>query len=221
METPEWDERGERGESLPRSAFLLTFDLRKERLHNKGQLGYLVRAAALAELLLGGNLADEAGKALALSPPRRHAGPLQELLWEQISQSEPRPWRHWVRKESTRSYRLVRDELAAAGLIQVESRRILLIPVCRITPRRPYLSRRLAERVGRAVLGGLPIGRVDQDIRVLSALAAAVRLRVVLSGRDWSRGKARIAELSEPVEPISTALRKTVEAAQAATYSGG
>jgi hypothetical protein len=62
------------GESLTRSTFLLAFDLRKEKLTQRDVLGYLLRAAALAELLLAGNLADESGKARARTAPAAEPG---------------------------------------------------------------------------------------------------------------------------------------------------
>ncbi|MFG1706359.1 GPP34 family phosphoprotein [Nonomuraea sp. M3C6] len=213
--------RAKRGESLPRSAFLLAFDLRKEKLANRRELGYLLRAAALAELMMGGNLADESGKARAVTAPAADAGSLQVAVWEQIASSPPRSWRGWIGKDRSHAYRLVRDELAAAGLIRVERRRILLFPVERITPRRPYVSRRLAERVGRAVRGSQPIGRLGPDVRVLAALAIAARLKAALSRRERHLHKERIEQLSKPVGPIATALRKSVEAARRDASGGG
>ncbi|MFG6200255.1 GPP34 family phosphoprotein [Nonomuraea sp. JJY05] len=200
-------------ESLTRSAFLLAFDLRKEKLIQRGALGYLLRAAALADLLLAGNLADESGKARALTAPAAGPGSLPAVVWEQISSSPPHPWRWWVEKDSGKALRLVRDELAAARMISVGRRRILLFPVERITPRKAYLSRRLAERVGRAIRGGRPVGRLDEDVRVLAALATAAGLRTVVpSWRETRLRRDRIQQLSAPVEPIATALHKIIEA---------
>lgn len=209
------------GDSLAGSAFLLAFDLRKEKLTQRGELGYLLRAATLAELLLAGNLADESGKARALTAPAAEPGSLRAVVWEQISSSPPRSWRRWVRKDNGKAVRMVRDELAAAQMISVERRRILLFPVERITPRKPYVSRRLAERVGRAIRGGRPVGHLDEDVRVLAALATAAGLKTVApSWREARLQRDRIQQLSAPVEPIATALRKNVEAARAAAASG-
>jgi hypothetical protein len=206
--------RVKQGESLTRSAFLLAFDLRKEKLTQRGELGYLLRAATLAELLLAGNLADESGKARALTAPAAEPGSLRAVVWEQISNSPPRSWRRWVQKDHGKAVRVVRDELEAARMISVERRRILLFPLERITPRKAYLSRRLAERVGRAIRGGQPVGRLDEDVRVLAALATAARLKTVVpSWRETRLRRDRIQQLSVPVEPIATALRKSVEAA--------
>ncbi|MGW2150781.1 GPP34 family phosphoprotein [Nonomuraea bangladeshensis] len=206
-------------ESLTRSAFLLAFDLRKDRLTERGALGYLLRAAALAELLLAGNLADESGKARALTAPAVEPGSLPAVVWEQIANSPPRSWRRWVQKDHGKAVGVVRDELAAARLISVERRRVLLFRVERITPRKAYVSRRLIERVGGAIRGGRPVGRLDDDVRVLAALATAARLSTVVASRRETRSD-RIQQLSAPVEPIATALRKSVEAARAA-YSAG
>lgn len=209
------------GESLTRSTFLLAFDLRKEKLTQRDVLGYLLRAAALAELLRAGNLADESGKARARTAPAAEPGSLPAVVWEQISSSPPRSWQRWVQKDHGKAVHVVRDELAAARVISVERRRILLFPVERITPRKAYLSRRLAERVGRAIRGGRPVGHLDEDVRVLAALATAARLKTVVpSWRETRLLRDRIQQLSAPIEPIATALRKSVEAAKAASSSG-
>ncbi|MEV0615288.1 GPP34 family phosphoprotein [Nonomuraea sp. NPDC050404] len=210
-------------ETLTRSAFLLAFDPRKERLVNRGSLGYLLRAAALAELLLAGNLADEAGKARTLTAPS-HARPgsLRAVIWKQIADSPPRSWRRWVGKDHTKAVGVVRDELVADRLIRVERHRVLLVfPVERILPRRAYMSRRLTEHVVRAVRGGQPVGRLDQDIRVLAALAVAADLRGMPAAREVHRHKERIEQLSAPVEPVATALRKSVQAAKSNYAASG
>ncbi|MEO3873897.1 GPP34 family phosphoprotein [Nonomuraea sp. B12E4] len=212
--------RAKRGESLTKSVFLLAFDLRKEKLVNRRELGYLLRAAALAELMMSGNLADESGKARAVSAPA-DPDPLRAAVWEQIANSPPKAWQRWIRMDRRHAFRLVRDALAADRLIRVEQRRILLFRVERITLRRPYVSRRLADRVGRAIRGGRPVSRIESDVRALAALAAAARLKTVLLTGDRRRQKERIAALSTPIEPITTALRESVDAAARQGTAGG
>jgi hypothetical protein len=46
------------------------------------------------------------------------------------------------------------------------------VPITRITPREAYLSRRLVERVGRAIRSDQPVGHLDEDVRVPAAPAA-------------------------------------------------
>ncbi|MFF4623553.1 GOLPH3/VPS74 family protein [Nonomuraea jabiensis] len=205
----------QQGESPPRSVFLLAFDLRKERPANRRRLGCLLRAAALAELMTSGSLADESGKARAVTAPAA-PGRLQAAVWEQIAGSPPRSWESWIRKDHAQAYRLVRDELEAARLVRVERHRVLLFPVERVTPRKPHLSRRLAERVARAVHGSRPVSRLSPDVRVLAALVAAARLETVLPGREWRRHQRRVEQLSAPIEPITTALRKNVQGTESA-----
>lgn len=126
-----------------------------------------------------------------------------------------------MQKDNGKAVRVVSDELAAARIIRVERRRILLFPVQRITLRKAYLSRRLAERVGRAIRGGQPVGHLDEDVRVLAALATAARLKTVVpSWWETRLRRDRIQQLSAPVEPIATALRKSIEAARAASEAG-
>ncbi|MCF6470326.1 GPP34 family phosphoprotein [Nonomuraea sp. MG754425] len=209
-------------ETLTRAAFLLAFDLRKERLANRGVLGYLLRATTLAELLLAGDLADDSGRARAVTAPAG-AGPksLRAIVWEQISASPPRPWRHWVGKDHTKAVHLVRDELAADRLIRVERHWVLVFPVQRIVPRKAYLSRRLAERVGRAVRGSRPVARVERKLGALAALAVTARLKGVVDEREAHLHRDRIRQLATPVEPIVTALHKNIETAQYMKTSGG
>ncbi|WP_283135912.1 GPP34 family phosphoprotein [Rhizohabitans arisaemae] len=208
------------GESLTQSAFLLAFDLRKGELTQRIELGHLLRATALAELLLAGNLADESGKARALTAPAAEHGALRAMVWEQVSDSKPRSWYRWVHDNGT-AVLMVRDELAAARVINVERRRVLLFPVERITLREESPARSLAERVGRAIRGGRPVADLDEDIRVLAALAAAAQLESVLpSGREARPLRDRIRQLSAPIEPITTALRQCAEAARTAAASG-
>ncbi|MFL6056949.1 MAG: GPP34 family phosphoprotein, partial [Actinoallomurus sp.] len=49
--------------SLPARLYLLAYDLDKERMTSRTQLGLVLRAAALADLYLDRRLADEDGKA--------------------------------------------------------------------------------------------------------------------------------------------------------------
>ncbi|MEV0588627.1 GPP34 family phosphoprotein [Nonomuraea sp. NPDC050310] len=207
------------GESLAESVFLLAFDVRKQRLAGLSDLGYVVRAAVLAEFLLNGNVADEGGKVRPLTPPVAPTA-LEAAVWEQLSASPPRSWSRWINKNATLAYRLVRDELVAARLVHVEHRRILFFPVQRVTPRRPYVSRRLAERVTSAARGGQPVGRLPQELRALAALAAAAKMTTVLSQREWRQYRKRTDELSAPIEPITTALRKTLASHHSSDAAG-
>ncbi|MER6002763.1 hypothetical protein ABT120_29620 [Nonomuraea angiospora] len=60
---------------------------------------------------------------------------------------------------------------------------LLLFPVERITPRQPYLSRSPAERVGRAIRGGQPVGHLHEGIRVLAVPGTAARFKTAARTR--------------------------------------
>jgi len=201
--------------------FLLAFDPQRGKLTARGELAHMVRAAALADLVLNGHLTDEGGKPAAGGYPGQ-LDPVLMQVWEQISQASPKSWRRWIGKDRRRTYLSVRDQLAEARVLKLERRRIAgLIPYTRVVLRETGTARRLNERVGRAVRGSEPAYRVDPETAALAALASAAQLRVALSGKDRRRFKDRIRRLGERIEPISTALRKTISAQRAAAASGG
>lgn len=208
-------------ESLPAQLFLLAFDLRKERLTGRSELGYLLRAAALAELLMHGHLVHTSGKACVASTPA-DLYPASAAVWTQIAQAPPRSWRRWIGTDRKLVFDLACDELAIAGVIKVERRRVLgVFPYTEITLRRPYVARRLHEQVGGAIRGGHPVKRIDPTIRALAALAAAGELSVVIGWTERLRYKARLTQLTEPIEPVTTALHKTITAQRYTDVSVG
>ncbi|MBK1783152.1 GPP34 family phosphoprotein [Prauserella sp. ASG 168] len=210
--------------TLPARALLLAFDRRKQKLTGKGQLGHLLRAAALAELVLHGHLTDDGDKAHPVTAPPGPADSVLRHVWDQIEQDPPRAWRRWVAKDRARTMELVHAELVAARVVRVERHRVLgLFPATRVTLRQPHVARRLGEQVGRAVRGSQPVGRVDREIGALAALASAAQLAAVFSGRERRRFTGRIGELGGgSVAPVVTALRKAVSAQHtAAAHSGG
>ncbi|WP_020665990.1 GOLPH3/VPS74 family protein [Amycolatopsis nigrescens] len=209
-----------RPESLPAKVFLLSYDIRRQRLTGRGELGCVLRAAALAELLLHGQLVDDAGKPRATTAPSSE-DPLLTAVWEQIAHGSPRSWRRWVGKDQRHAVGLVLDRLAADGTLRVEPRRVLgVFPGRKLTLRQHVFAKRLGEQVTGAVKGAQAASRVDRDIGVLAALAAAGRLRLVLNTIERRRCKARITELGKPAKPVVTALRKTIDAKHAAAAAG-
>lgn len=208
-------------ESLPAKLFLLAFDSRRGRLTARDELGYLLRAAALAELVLNGRLRDEGGKAVA--GDRVPGGdPVLDELWAEVEAGGARSWRRLVERDRKRTFRAVRDQLAGARVVQLEDARFLgLFPYTRVVLRDSRYARRIAEQVGRAIRGGQPQDRVPQDAAVLAALAAAGQLKVVLGGRDRRQFKDRLDRFAEPVQPIAKALRRALTAKRAAVASSG
>jgi hypothetical protein len=203
-------------ESLAGRLYLLAYDPQRRRMTAQSELGFLVRAGALTDLLLAGHLTDEDGKPAA----RTHtplADPLPDAVLRQISQSRPRPWRHWVDKGARQAVRDVRDQLAADGWIRLESRRVLgIFPVTRVTVRDTRVVKRLAGTVSATLRGGQPVSRLDPADAALVALAAAAELKVVLPRKRRRANKRRIDELSAHAGPVPRALHKAVQGARAA-----
>ncbi|GAB2971045.1 GPP34 family phosphoprotein [Amycolatopsis acidiphila] len=208
-------------ETLPAKMFLLAFDPRRGRLTARNELGYLLRAAALAELVLNGQLRDEDGKAVAVG--RAPGGdPVLDALWYDLEGGGPRSWRRLVERERKQAFHAVRDQLADARVIKLADARFLgLFPHTRVVLRDTRSARQVADQVGRAIRGGQAQGQVERDTAALAALAAAGQLKTVLGARDRRHFKARLDRFAEPVAPVTKALRRAVTARRAAIASGG
>ncbi|MGC7100026.1 GOLPH3/VPS74 family protein [Amycolatopsis lurida] len=189
--------------SLPAKAYLLA--CRGERVPDRQRVGYLVRAAALTDLLLRDRVADHDGVAGAVPGGSTGDAVLDEVLG-QIVESGPRKWRRWVRKDHRRALESVEEQLSEARLIRVERSRFF--GRRRITLRNTALVRDLHATVDKTLRGDGPVSRIPREDAALVALVAAVELKGVVSGRDRRRSKARLRELEERGGAAIPALRK-------------
>jgi len=209
-------------ESLPAELFLLAYDPRKGKLTQRAHLGYLLRAAALAELLLGGQIVETDGK---VNPGKAKAGapdPLSRTVLGQVTETPGKKWHHWIRKDYRAAVGVVRDQLEADRVIKVEKYRVLgLFPGTRVTLRQPRVASRLVSRVGSTVRGSQPLSRMDPRDATLTALVTTAGLNVVLSRAQRRQAKTRIAQLNEIAGPVPAALRKVIRDANAAAASSG
>ncbi|TDC97829.1 GPP34 family phosphoprotein [Actinomadura sp. 7K507] len=203
-------------ESLPARMYLLAYDLKKHKMSKGGtQLGYVLRAAALTELYLDGRLGEERGKPVPGTPGEDPYGVLA-----QITESRPRSWQHWVRKDGKALAGKVRDELVRDGWIRVRTRRVMgLIPRQEIIVKDPRVVKSLWGGASSA-LRGRPVAHVHSYDAAAVALAAAGELKTVLPGPDRRRHKRRIEELTARTGPAAAAARKLVRQYNAAVASG-
>ncbi|TDD70799.1 GPP34 family phosphoprotein [Actinomadura darangshiensis] len=202
-------------DSLPARMFLLAYDLRKQKMTKGGApLGYVLRAAALAELYLDGRLGEERRKPVPGTPGHDPYGVLA-----QIAESRPRSWQHWVRKDARATVGTVRDELVRGGWIRVRPRRVLgLFRRQEVTVKDPRVVKALWGGASSA-LRGRPAAHVNSYDAAAVALAAAGELNAVLPGADRRRHKRRIEELTARTGPAAPAVRKAIRARNAAIAS--
>ncbi|MDH6113841.1 hypothetical protein P3T36_005647 [Kitasatospora sp. MAP12-15] len=203
-------------DTLPGKLYLLALNPEKGRPVGRADLGLLLRAAALTDLLQRGLLLDvpgTGGPSVDGRAPQELSPVLTELLGR-ISESKPRSWGWWIRLRdrpagTARPARAVRDELAAAGWIRLEEHRLLgLFPSTRISERDPRVRKALLAIVSTTLRGRL--SQVEQADAALVALAGAAQLRTVLTWRQRREYRERLAELTARSGPIPRALRAAI-----------
>ncbi|PRY30583.1 GOLPH3/VPS74 family protein [Pseudosporangium ferrugineum] len=197
--------------SLAQRVFLLAHDPAKGRVRTGTHLGSMLRAAALADLYLAGNLTDVRGRAAVEG---RYSGgdPVLDGLLAEIAGARPRTWQSWVGRGHRATIAAVRRQLADDGWVRLEPRRVLgLFPVTRVTIRDPRVRKELLARVRTALKE--PTGRVDPQDAALVAIVAAGELTLVLDRRARRASERRIAQLTEVSGPAGPALHRVVQAA--------
>ncbi|MBM7785285.1 GOLPH3/VPS74 family protein [Tenggerimyces flavus] len=207
--------------TLPGRLYLLAYDRQKRRVRGGGFFGYALRAAALADLYIAGRLVDENGKVhTAIGPTPTE--PLLKTVLEEVSESKPRTWQHWVTKSVGKAPRAVRDQLERAGWLKIEPRRILgIFPADEIGLRQEHLVAKLLTEALHPLRNGQLVARTDKRQAALLALAATASLPTILSSAERRQYKQRLVEFADRAGPAVPALRKAIESHQAANSGGG
>ncbi|HWG98694.1 MAG TPA: GPP34 family phosphoprotein [Pilimelia sp.] len=195
-------------DSLPQRVFLLAYSPDKGRIRAGGNLGAMLRAAAMADLYLNGHLTDVRGRA-AVDRRRPCPDPVLEALLEDIAGSRPRTWQAWVDSRQRAAVGAVRQQLSDGGWVRLEPHRVLgLFPTTRVTLRDHRVRKELLGRVSGALKK--PIGRVDPADAALVAIVAAGDLTLVLDRKTTRAHKRRIQALTELSGPAGPALRASI-----------
>src|SRR5690606_13278272 len=133
---------------------------------------HLLSAAALVELVLGGWVRDQGGRAVRTGVGAPGDSFLVEVL-AGVSTDRPRPWVNAVMSQTTRAEGTVRGQLAAGEAVTVGRGRVLgLFPTRTVAPGRPEELRRLRERIRGAVPiedAALAVIAVEGDVWTLLA----------------------------------------------------
>lgn len=203
-------------DTLPGKLYLLALDPERGRPVGRADLGLLMRAAALTDLLQRGLLQDTPGGPTAAGAAPKGLSPLLTELLARIAESRPRSWAWWIRLRDrpsgpSRPVHAVREELAATGWIRLEEHRTLgLFPSVRISERNPRARKALLAAVSAALRGRLSV--VEPADAAMVALANAAQLRTVLTWRERRAYRERLAELTARSGPAPRELRAAIVA---------
>ncbi len=195
-------------DSLPQRIFLLAYRPDKGRVAKGADVGMMLRAAALADLYLGGHLIDERGRAIIHIRQPRH-DPVLDAILEEIAGSKPGRWKRWIERRQGATFRAVRQQLGDSGWVHLQPHRFLgLFPTTRVTIRDPLVREELRRRVTTAL--NEPIDTVDRADATVVAIIAVGGLTSVLDRRTRRANKQRIRQLTEHSGPIVPALRAAI-----------
>ncbi|MDA0565296.1 GPP34 family phosphoprotein [Streptomonospora sp. S1-112] len=220
--TPHGSTGGSRPRSLPERLYLLSYDLDKKRLDAPSSLyrHQLLRGAALVELSLRGLVVDRGGKAARGDGPEPDDALLAGVLAD-VPAHRPRHWAGLLVREPGAAERTVRERLAEAGVVTVETRRLLgVLPLRTVTPVDGAEVRLLRERVRDIVIGGDPAAAPAEDV-ALAVLALEGNMAHVLTWRERRDHKRAIAALNAHFDAMVPGVRSAVRLAVANATSGG
>jgi hypothetical protein len=204
-------------DTLPAMLYLLAWDADKGKFAHGQELGYLVRGAALADLNLRGCLSDEDGKVKASGTERTGDQVLDDVL-RQIGDERPRTWGAWVRRGARPTLAAVQDQLAAARIATVESRRVLgILPTRRVTVTDPAAAQAAQAMLRQVVAGSGPVS--DRDAAVVT-LVTAGDLRNALSRQDRKEHAERVTACADRA-PVLHKIARGVKSARANAHGGG
>jgi Golgi phosphoprotein 3 (GPP34) len=204
--------------TLSQQAFLLCYNLDKQRMTRTDHIDYLVRAATLIELFHNGLIEDKNGKVV----PARNASttdPVLAAVLDEIGQAPTKSWKHWVRRNAKPTKQAVRAALVDRRAVAVEQGRVLLVfPHTFTTVKDTRAVKHVRAKVKDALRQ--PIAQVDPSGAALVALAAAVEMGFVLDHRTRREYKARIKQCMELAGPAAAGLRKLIQQRRSGAIAG-
>ncbi|PWI18011.1 GPP34 family phosphoprotein [Streptomyces sp. Act143] len=195
-------------DDLPCLVYLLAYDEAAEAPYDRSRTELLVRAAALVDLASRGRLREDGGMVTVCDTAPTGAPVLDGVLRDAAA---GHGWKHLVRRHRRRTLAEVEDRLAAAGCLTVKA------PRTRFGSRRVTVTDRavpaaLRARVSAALHGDGPVHALPAADSALLALAAAGRIRTVVTRRDQKTFRARIDACTACLGALAPGLEKAVRA---------
>src|SRR5258707_1327137 len=111
--------------SLPALLYLLSIDLDRHKLADRKKTGYIVRAAALVDLSLRGNLTADADGTVRIRGHAPTGDPVLDTVLRGIADDHHRSWKDWIRRHDHETLDALEDQLISAGAVSVERRAFL------------------------------------------------------------------------------------------------
>lgn len=205
--------------TLPAKMYLLAYDLTKDKPDSKWWLDYVIQAAALAQLLAEGRLADTGSTVVPAGG--RPDDEVLGLVYSEIEEIRPRDWRPLLR-QSKATLAAVEDQLIQAGLFEQNSRGMGAVNRAAIAEvqqraRQTLTGQDAGVRTGRG-------GNVNVLDAALVALASVIPLRTVFgphrNRQDRERAEA-LARLVSARVPGFERLLKQMRRTRGRAYSAG
>ncbi|NEB00474.1 GPP34 family phosphoprotein [Streptomyces sp. SID13726] len=192
--------------SLHHRMYLLAHDEQARGPYDRSRTGLLVRAAALAELALRGRLTETGGGSVTVAGTGSTGDP---VLDEVLRQAPGHGWKQLVRRDRGQTLAAVEDRLAAQGLLTVEASR-LRRGGRRVTVSDPAVLRAERERMAAVLHGATPVADIPAADAALSALAAAGKVRSVVSRQDARALRDRIDACTGRLGTLAPGLEQAV-----------
>ncbi|MER5343960.1 GOLPH3/VPS74 family protein [Streptomyces mirabilis] len=189
--------------------YLLAYDDAAEGPYDRSRTELLVRTAALVDLALRGRLEEDGGGTVTVSGAQPTGDPVLDGVLRDAAAG--RGWKRLVRHHRKQTLTQVEDRLAAAGLLTVKAPRTRL-GTRRLTVTDHAVRAALRARVSAALHGDGPVRELPAADAALLALAAAGRIRSVVSRQDHKTFRARIDACTGHLGALAPGLEKAVRA---------
>ncbi|MFI6347405.1 GPP34 family phosphoprotein [Streptomyces sp. NPDC050560] len=207
---------------LAQTLYLLTYspDKKKFELLNIQGRGQLLRGGALAELVLGGRLGTEGGKALRLPGPPPE-DPFLAEVWQDVPE-RPKGWLSLVHNKAHLAEAPVRGQLAEAGALTLqEGKRLKILGPSKVTVNDPEEVAALQRKVREAVLGAPDAAAIPTAELALAVLAVEVEVLSLFPHKDRREHAKALKAAAARFDTEVPGLRQAVRASFLSSRSVG